>query len=199
MGPDMSDCLAEQLEVTVKAASAANTGSAGNDGFAQIIDRHQGALLRYVRRMAGLSPEQAEDVVQECFLRLHRHWQQSPGPQIQRVEAWLFSVAHNLTIDLMRKQKLQPAGPDQATTETQESEELSALSQIAQNEAASAALAAMDRLPAGHKQVVLMKVLQGLTYREIAKATGMSLSNVNYKLNQALELMAKELKQAGHV
>jgi RNA polymerase sigma-70 factor (ECF subfamily) len=140
-----------------------------------------------------------EDVVQECFLRLHRAWGESPQPPVQRVGPWLFAVAHNLTMDLIRRQRYAPAAQGDLAQEAEADEELSTLGRITQSEAAAAALTALDRLPAEQKQVVLMKVLQGLTFRQIAKATNVSLSNVNYRLNQALGTLARQLKQSGHL
>ena len=186
-----TNCLSGSQTATADADRAAR--------FAEIIDRHQGALLRYVRRTAGRRQDQVEDVVQECFLRLHRAWGESPEPPMQRVGAWLFTVAHNLTMDLIRKQAHSLAAQGDLAQEAEAADEFSVLGQITQSEAAAAALTALDRLPVEQKHVVLMKVLQGLTFRQIAKATGLSLGNVNYRLNQALGTLARQLRQSGHL
>ena len=167
--------------------------------FAQIVDLHQGALLRYVGRMAGCGPNQAEDVVQECFLRLHRAWGPSAEPPMERVGAWLFTVAHNIMTDLIRKEGRRRTAQGGSSPDQDAADELSALNRITQSEASAAALSAMDRLPDDQRQVVLMKTLEGLTYRQIAKATGLSLGTVNRSLNQALTTLARQLRQSGHM
>ena len=189
-------------DVEASCLSGSQTATAHTDRaarFAEIIDRHQGALLRYVRRMTGWRKDHEEDIVQECFLRLHRAWGDCPEPPMKRVEAWLFTVAHNLTVDLIRKKGRRPAvQQDDPARDTQATDEFSILGQITQSESAAAAMTALDHLPSGQRQVVLMKVLQGLTFRQIAKTTGLSLGNVNYRLNQALGTLARKLKQSGH-
>jgi len=188
--------------VDASCPSGSQTATAHTDRaarFAEIIDRHQGALLRYVRRLAGWRRDHEEDVVQECFLRLHRAWGDSPEPPMRSVEAWLFTVAHNLTVDLIRKKGHCLTAQGDLPRDAQAADEFSVLGEITQSESAAAAMAAVDRLPAGQRQVVLMKVLQGLTFRQIAKATGLSLSNVNYRLNQALGTLARQLKRSGHL
>lgn len=195
----MTECPAKQSDSQTNAVPAGEAGGGRAHRFAQIVDRYQGALLRYVGRMAGCRQDQVEDVVQECFLRLHRAWGPLAEPPMERVGAWLFTVAHNLTMDLLRKAGRHCAAPDGPVPAADAAEELNALGQITQSEAAEAALAAMDRLPPGHKQVVLMKVLEGLTFRQIAKATGQSLGSVNRRLNEALDMLARQLRQSGHL
>ena len=169
--------------------------------FAQIVDEHQGPLLRYVQRMARLGTDQVEDVVQECFLRLHKTWGESDKPPMDRVGAWLFAVAHNVTMDMIRKQGRRLAAQESlaAQAQTKADGDIGVLGRLTQSQAADAAITAMDALPDDQKQVVLMKVLRKMTFRQIAQATGLSLGNVNYKLNQALGTLAKQLKQAGHI
>ena len=203
--PDTASVLARQ------AAGVTAVGLPPGDGrtaqFATIVERYQGSLLRYVGRMVGSEQDQAEDVVQECFLRLHRAWP-AGKPPMERVGAWLFTVSHNLTMDLIRKrvrkrralQKSESAsGPSPAGRPSAPAGEPCVLEQITRSEAAVAALLALDHLPGEQKQVVLMKVLQGLTFRQIAKVTGLSLGSVNKQLNQALEALARQLKRSGHL
>ena len=169
--------------------------------FVQTLDQNQGPLLRYVGRMIGLQHGGVEDIVQECFLRLHRAWCGADGPPDERVRAWLFTVAHNLTMDVIRKRTRRRAVQDrlEARLPAKPTDEFDALERVTQSEAAAAALAALDRLPHEHKQVVLMKVIEGLTFRQIAKATGMSLGSVNNRLTRALETLAGQLKRCGHI
>jgi RNA polymerase sigma-70 factor (ECF subfamily) len=181
---------------------AADAGAARTARFARLIDRYQGPLLRYVGRVVGAEDDQTEDIVQECFLRLHKAWGGRDEPPMDRVGAWLFTVAHNLTMDVIRKRKHQRDLKTELSAEVVEADagdEQSVYGQATQSEASAAALAALDRLPPEQKQVVLMKVLEGLTFRQIAKATGSSLGSVNYRLNKALTTLARQLKQTGHL
>jgi RNA polymerase sigma-70 factor, ECF subfamily len=197
----MAEGSGEARDTATKVDSVADAGATRTTRFARIIDRYQGPLLRYVGRVIGSESDQTEDVVQECFLRLHRAWGRADEPPMERIGAWLFTVAHNLTMDVIRKRKHQRDLRNELNAEAAEAggDEQSVTGQATQSEAAAAALAAMDRLPREQKQVVLMKVLEGLTFRQIAKATGSSLGSVNYRLNKALSTLARQLKQTGHL
>jgi len=167
--------------------------------FARVIDEYQGSLLRYVGRMIGYRDGQSEDIVQECFLRLHRVWGDAAKPAIVNVRSWLFRVAHNLTMDVIRKRKRHRTMQENITGHTPMTNEISVLGRITQCEAAAAALSAVDLLPDEQKQVLLMKVIEGMTFRQIARMTGLSLGSVNNRLNQALVALSSRLKHLGHM
>lgn len=68
-------------------------------------------------------------------------------------------------------------------------------SAMAHREACRSALSELDQLPEGLKQVLLLKVVEGFSIRQIAKITGRSSSGVAYRLDQALRLLTERLKQ----
>ena len=51
----------------------------------------------------------------------------------------------------------------------------------------------------GQRQVVMLKVIQGMSLREVAEVVGLSVSMVNYRLNQGLAELAQRLRKAGVV
>ena len=55
----------------------------------------------------------------------------------------------------------------------------------------------MRRLPESHRHVLLLKIVQDMTLREIGRVTGLSLGNVAYRLNQGLKELTRRLKDAG--
>jgi RNA polymerase sigma factor (sigma-70 family) len=61
------------------------------------------------------------------------------------------------------------------------------------------ALRELAQLDDQHRQVVLLKVIQGMTLRQVAKVVGISVSLVNYRLNQGLTELSRRLKRAGVV
>ncbi|MCH8219119.1 MAG: helix-turn-helix domain-containing protein [Planctomycetes bacterium] len=66
-------------------------------------------------------------------------------------------------------------------------------------EARQAALQELKNLDEPIRQVVLLKIIQGMSLRQVAKIVGVSLSTVNYRLNQGLSELARRLKNAGVV
>jgi RNA polymerase sigma-70 factor (ECF subfamily) len=169
-----------------------------------VVTRYQGPLLRYVGRMLGGADAQREDVVQEAFVRLHLQVSAHGWESIQNLTTWLFRVAHNLTMDVLRRKVRQeeaaPVSVDPAmTAQERAAEDLDALGEVIRQEARQAVLRELAQLDELYRQVVLLKIVQGMTLREVAEVAGVSLSAVNYRLNQALSILAQRLRKAGVV
>lgn len=164
-----------------------------------MVAAYQGPLLRYVGRVLGSVDGQAEDLVQEAFLRLHRQLRRADGKSIERADQWLFRVAHNLCMDVIRRRGRQRKAQDHLAQNAADRSvaEDETLGRMMQSEAAATALDELERLPQELKHIVLLKVMQGMTLRQIARVTGMSLGSVNYRLNQALATLARRMKKRG--
>ncbi len=170
--------------------------------FAATVDEFETPLLRYAVRIIGHVGHEVEDVVQEVFMRLHKQVTDKGVGSIGSVRVWLFRVAHNLAIDVGRKRTRRAKAGDRirhnAEREQADSElAMDTLGQMERREAAEAAMAELDELPDSQRQVVLLKVVEGMTMREIAKVVGISPSNVCYRMNQGLRTVAKRLKETG--
>jgi RNA polymerase sigma-70 factor (ECF subfamily) len=167
-----------------------------------VVARYQGPLLRYVGHMLGRIDDEAEDVVQETFIRLHGQVAGHGSNSVEHLTTWLFRVAHNLTLDAIRRRtRLQRAAADTAESgalsEEQAADDLDALGEVLRREARDVALRELARLDDDLRQVLLLKIIQGMTLREVAEVVGVSLSAVNYRLNQGLSVLAQRLRRAG--
>ena len=97
------------------AAAVALARSGDSEAFRALVERHSRAVYRLAHRMTG-NPQDAEDVVQETFLKAYR--------QLGRFESranfstWLHRIAVNCSIDLIRGRRHQEAGHDAADLET---------------------------------------------------------------------------------
>ena len=195
----MSECT---TSVGAKPGSGAAVPAAGD--FMAVVTHFQGPLLRYVGRMLGRHDGQSEDVVQEAFVRLHRQVSAHGPDSVQHLTTWLFRVAHNLTLDTLRKKaRRQNAGPAAAETAAAEAEQaaddLDALGEVIHQEACQVALRELSELDDSYRQVILLKVVQGMTLREVAEVVGVSIPTVNYRLNEGLGMLARRLRRAGVV
>jgi RNA polymerase sigma-70 factor (ECF subfamily) len=174
------------------------------DNLMAVVAHYQGPLLRYVDRMLGGADDQREDVVQETFIRLHRQVSTHGWDSIKHPATWLFRVAHNLTLDELRRRARRPG-----TVEISEespvavaeptAREMDAVGEAIRQEARQVVLRELARLDDSHRQVLLLKIVQGMTLRDVAEVVGMSLSAVNYRLNEGLGLLAQRLRKAGVV
>ncbi len=172
------------------------------DNFMAIVVRYQGPLLRYVERMLGGANDQREDVVQETFVRLHRQVHAHGWDSIRHPATWLYRVAHNLTLDVLRRRArrqdaAQVLADPPGTVQERVAEEIDAVGEAIRQEARQVVLRELAQLDDLYRQVILLKVIQGMTLREVAEVVGVSLSTVNYRLNQGLSVLARQLRKAG--
>jgi RNA polymerase sigma-70 factor (ECF subfamily) len=151
--------------------------------FTTLCERHGAAIKGFSLRMLH-NAQQAEEVYVETFLRIA----QSKGRFEERgsVRGYLFTIARRQCIDLLRQRKRSHA----ATPHLVELEERRPLrpspeAQLLLNEQASALEKAMNSLPEEHREVVLLRLVHGLSAAETAAALGISEDQVNSQLSYA--------------
>ncbi|KAA1259313.1 ECF RNA polymerase sigma factor SigE [Rubripirellula obstinata] len=151
-----------------------------------IIDRFERPLLAYASRMLDGDWQGAQDAVQETFLRLCR---EDPSKIESRVAAWLFTVCRSRVIDMQRtKRPVSVAmGPIDASVQTMPDDSPDA-SQIASDAEEQAKLQGLlDDLTPRQQEVIRLRMQAGLSYKEIASVTGMTVSNVGFHLHEAIK------------
>ncbi|MHC4744622.1 MAG: RNA polymerase sigma factor [Planctomycetota bacterium] len=192
---------------TTSLKAMANAGGAPLDAgdLMAVVARYQSPLLRYVGRMLGGLDHEAEDIVQEAFIRLNRQVTAEGATSVKHLTTWLFRVAHNLTIDAVRRRSRKKrraeavVDPDVLSNAEAAADEMDALGEVLRREARQVALRELAQLDEQQRQVVLLKVIQGMSLREVAEVVGISVSMVNYRLNQGLNELAQRLRKAGVV
>lgn len=73
------------------------------DAFGEIIDAYEGKLIRYIMGISDTSYEDAENILQEVFLRAYRHINEYDLKW--SFSSWIYRIAHNTTVDEFRKNK----------------------------------------------------------------------------------------------
>jgi len=186
-------------EATRKKATAACAAEPFD--FAAIVGQYESPLLRYVGQLLGSNRDGAEEAVQEAFLRLHRQVSEHGRASIENLSAWLFRVAHNLAISTVRRRELErrlrEESKDDPLADGADGEPVNALDVLVRKEMCERALAELQMLPQKHKEVLLLKIIQGFSFREIGEITGLSVSHVSYRMNQGLRELSRRLKGAG--
>ena len=187
------------------AGSTADAGLAPNGGsMAELVARYQTPLLRYVGQLLGPGTPEVQDVVQDAFLRFHHQMEKGGGEGIRNERSWLFRVAHNLARDVGRRRQRRKRLREQVTVDptistTSATAGGDPAAGLARREARELAVREMNGLPDEQKHVLLLKIMQGMTLREISEVTGMKIGTVNYRLTQGLRELAQRLRQAGAV
>lgn len=175
--------------------------SDGTDGFdvEQLVNRFEKPLLRYVSQLLRGDPASCRDVVQDTFLKLHSLTRSKEHEAIRNVRQWLFRVAHNLAMDVQRKRRRRDQASDRLQQDPTLVERIThrgepdARTQMMRSEEYAQTMEALGTLPPQEKQVVLLKVVENLTLREIGEITGLKIGTVHYRLTRALETLADTL------
>lgn len=166
---------------------SASDGHSHADWIRQVVACHEQPLIRYATRMLD-DQERARDVVQDTFLQLCH---QSPEELQGHVTAWLYTVCRNRSLDIRKKEsRMSHVSDPQATA--LESREPDQVVQAEQREAACSARELLEQLPDQQQEVIRLKVTHNLSYREIAKITGLSISNVGYLLHVGLKAIREQ-------
>ena len=158
------------------------------DALAAAISHSQHRLYRYLLRFVGDSTA-AEDLFQQTWLRVMESLRRYDARR--SFEAWLFSVAHNLAVDHLRR--LRPGSLDDVLPSGRlRGDEVAephpdALEQILEWERAGAIAAAMSELPAIHREVLTLRFEEDLKLEQMAEIVQVPLSTVKSRLQRALE------------
>lgn len=147
-----------------------------------LIQKYEYRLFRYLFCITG-NRAVAEDLFQETWMRvLDRGDQYTAG---RSFEAWLFSIARHLAIDLQRRKKCETL--DGMAEERFAAAGASPLDEVFRREREAEVQDALGRLPAIHREVLLLRFQEGLPLAEIAAVVDAPLATVKSRLYRALD------------
>ena len=159
-----------------------------------VVTEHEKPLLRYAARIVNC-PVAAQDVVQKVFIKLA----QMPEAQALdsgRLKGWLYRVTHNEAVDHVRREsrlhllhERQSADPMFAAPEAVSDPN-------PHDERVQLVLTEVRRLRPQEQQVILLRLQEGLSYREISAATGRSEGHVGNLLHHAVKKLSGRLARA---
>ena len=167
---------------------------ADEEMLAAMVSQYAGTLYRVAFSVLR-NPADAEDAVQEAFLRVLRHRDMLDEVRDQRV--WLIRIVWNIVLDRKRRAKTRPETDDVAElTRVLPSDGLTAeqIASAAQHHAH--VLACVDRLPTKERQVLMLSAFEELNSVEIASVLDITESSVRSRLFRARNLMADLLDHA---
>jgi RNA polymerase sigma-70 factor, ECF subfamily len=164
------------------------------DALAVLMDRYQHRLYRYLLRIVS-QQSTAEDLFQQTWLRVMERIQKY-DPQ-RGFEGWLFSVAHNLAIDYLRRRQPQsldePAFSGERHTELVKSEDAGALDWLLSREKTALILRAITDLPPAFREVITLRFEEEMKLEEIADTLSMPMGTVKTRLHRALKALKQSL------
>lgn len=190
-----------QDDVTRDAALLERTANGDMGAFGHLVARHQAAVFRYARTLAG-NDQEAEDVLQETFINAMRAADNFRGEAGAR--AWLLVICRRVLIRLRRLRAGEPTRHDTL-------DELGAAAGwgdpttperlLAQMQTRKQLAAAMDTLSPEDREVLVLRDLEELTAAEVSEMLGLTVAAVKSRLHRARLRLAAELrggKEGGH-
>lgn len=162
------------------------------DYFSCLYERYETKLLRYIKRIAALSNEEAEDVLQDAFIKTWRNLNNF-DPSM-KLSSWIYRIVHNETISYWRKStsngKKTSANLDQylfqlTTTDTDVD--------IEAKEETTRQL--LNLLPIKYKTVLVLKFIENLSYEDISDVLKIPEGTVGTRINRAKKAFAKIAKE----
>lgn len=147
-------------------------------------------LFRYVYHIVGNRAD-AEDIVQEAFVRLHERLQQSP--EVTDMRAWLFRAARNRAIDLVRTSSTWASSRAALAVAEHVWDEQQNLDQIVlRRERLERVHAVFECLSANEREALILRS-EGLRYREIAQVLEIEPGYVGTLLARALQKLREAM------
>ncbi len=163
----------------------------------RLIEEYQHRLLRFLIYLTG-SRETAEDLFQETWMRVLEKGSQYDGKH--SFSTWLFAVARNLTIDLMRKKK--PSSLDTIGDEDDEPIDIvdtgcaSAFDLVVNREQGEQVARALGGIPQEYREAIVLRFHEDCSLEEIAAITRVPLGTVKSRIYRGLTILMPRLKGA---
>jgi RNA polymerase sigma factor (sigma-70 family) len=160
-------------------------GPSDPDRFAAVVLPHLDAafsLARYLTR----NDQDAEDVVQDAFLRALEHFEGFRGDAGSSARAWLLAIVRNVAFSLRRRARV--VGTAEEFDERLHSGAIAdenPEAALAARSAGERLAFALDRLPAEFREVIVLREVEGLSYKEIGAVTEVPVGTVMSRLSRA--------------
>jgi RNA polymerase sigma-70 factor (ECF subfamily) len=164
--------------------------------FTELVERYQTRLLNFIYRTIG-DRERAEDLVQEVFIRVYRHLHRFD--RSKKFSTWIYTIASNLAKNELRNRSRNPLVLFQTIRSVWQDEDRPLQFEdpagrpddlFRKRHLRELVELSVQRLPAHHREVFVLRELEGKSYEEIAEITDCNLGTVKSRLNRARNAFA---------
>ncbi|RKY75187.1 RNA polymerase subunit sigma-24 [candidate division KSB1 bacterium] len=175
---------------------------AGNQkAYGELIRRYEGMIFNFIYRMIGDRAE-TEDIVQETFIKAFKAL--DSFDEKYAFSTWLYKIATNHCIDVLRKRKLSTFSLD-SSIQTEKGnlhrqysdDSFSPEKALIYREHTTLILQAIESLPPKYKQVINLRHREEKSYEEIAQILKIPIGTVKARIFRAREILKQKLKNYG--
>lgn len=161
-----------------------------------LVKRYENKILRYVYRLSSLKREDCEDLVQEIFLKAYKNL--NSFSQNLKFSTWLYRIAHNITISNYRKLQARPKEIYENSESSMWDSFLSDLDIVKEvnNQLLNENIwKILDKLPAKYREVLVLRFLEELEYKEISDVLRKPVNTVGTLIRRAKKQFVKVLEK----
>lgn len=171
------------------AALAVKSGEA----YGVLMKRFEGRLLAYIRRMSGCRHEDAEDILQEAFIKAY--YNLNDFDPALKFSSWIYRIVHNEAISEWRKKKARPSVilDEESWSKFYGSQDLAR--EMDQTIDRSRIEKALNRLDGKYRDVIILKYLEERSYDEMADILRKPMNTVGTLVNRAKIKLKKILQK----
>lgn len=171
--------------------------SGDESALASLIERHQSKIYGFIYSKIG-DRDLSDDIFQDTFIKVIKTLKTSSYNEEGKFLPWVMRIAHNLVVDHFRKAKKMPF-----QRETEEysifnymtDNSLNIEGQIISEQVESDLAKLLEELPADQKEVLVMRMYQDLSFKEIADLTGVSINTALGRMRYALLNLRKIIEK----
>ncbi len=174
------------------------------NAFAQLVESNQNKIYSLALRMTG-NPEDGADLAQEAFLKA---WRSLPTFQEESsFSTWLYRLTSNLCIDFLRKEKRRKAAVTTVSLDDDEDESppvevpdqrFTPETEVERRELRTAMSRALKVMSEEHRQVLILREVEGLSYTEIAGLMDLEEGTVKSRIARARISLRNILQKDGN-
>lgn len=162
--------------------------------FLYLMQRYEARLLRYIRRISNFDPDDAEDILQEVFIKIYNNL--NGYDSNLKFSSWIYRITHNQVISHFRKQKARPQKViwdlDQEFLNNLASEfDLNEFTDLKINQ--DLILKILENLDFKYKEILELRFLEDKSYSEISDILKKPSGTVATLINRAKKQFQKEL------
>ncbi len=171
----------------------------GNQKYFDVIfERHRQKIYSYIFLMVK-HEDLTEDIFQETFIKVYSNLQRGRYSERGKLISWMMRIAHNLIIDHFRKKKNEAIiynnDYEREIFENQKFSDITIEDELVRSEVNSNILELVESLPESQKKIIVMRHYMGLSFKEIAEETNVSINTALGRMRYALINLRKLVEE----
>jgi RNA polymerase sigma-70 factor (ECF subfamily) len=165
--------------------------------FSCLYDRYESRLKRYIKKISFANEEEAEDILQDSFIKIWRNLNQFD--ESLKLSSWLYRIVHNETISYQRKKRSYGKNHIVPLEENLLNDFYSEIElDITTDDTHKLTLGVINSMPLKYKECIILKYFEMMSYEEISDILKIPEGTVAVRINRAKK-MFKKIAEKEHI